>query len=118
MKQDYKIGDRCRIRQWDDMAAEFGERLSVIGCHGQFISNMKDMCGKPFTIKDMYKPQGCDYMWLRSEENTEGTDKLRRGYWAITTDMLEPYEEESKRAEFAHPTYSDLMKLLWDKTIV
>lgn len=48
----YQIGDRVTIRQWDDMAAEFG--LDVYGDikvpKAYFTEPMRKYCGKTFTI--------------------------------------------------------------------
>jgi len=74
----YKIGDVLRIRQWDDMAAEYGEYRGDIQCEGVFTSGMKYMCGEVFTVAEIY---GGSYL------SEEGFD---RG-WNITEDMLEPF---------------------------
>lgn len=110
-KRCFKVGDRCRIRQWDDMEAEFG--LSFLGdivCDARFTPEMKDMCGKQFTIKEILTAPNCNYSWIRSEEGTEITRKLSRGYWAISFDMLELCEPEC--VEFEGATYADLVSLL------
>ena len=47
----YQIGDRVTIRQWDDMAAEFGlNRFGSITVPESFTEEMKRYCGKTFTI--------------------------------------------------------------------
>lgn len=48
----YNVGDRVTIRQWDDMAAEFG--LNVFGDikvpKAYFTEPMRKYCGKTLTI--------------------------------------------------------------------
>lgn len=117
-KRCFKVGDRCRIRQWDDMEAEFGliggygvgSSWDYIQCDASFLRGMKYMCGKQFTIKEIFAAPGCNYSWVRSEEGTETTTALGRGYWAISFDMLELCEPEC--TEFEGATYDDLVSLL------
>lgn len=109
MKRHFNVGDRCRIRQWDDMAAEFGLRYGAILCNGTFEKNMRYLCGEPFTIKTINYIPDLGYEWVTSVEGAEKTALWPRGYWAITFDMLEPYENESENLECA--TYDDLVSL-------
>lgn len=82
MSREFNIGDVCRIRQWDDMATEYGVApWGSIKCRESFIPSMRYLCGKPFTVK--LKPNGIYY----SEEGTEGN-------WNISGDMLELVHEE------------------------
>lgn len=47
----FKVGDRVRIRQWDDMAKEFGtDSFGNIKCCNCFFKGMKNLCGKKATI--------------------------------------------------------------------
>ena len=50
----YQIGDQVTIRQWDDMAAEFGlNEYGEIKVPKIFAVRMKDLCGKTLTITDV-----------------------------------------------------------------
>lgn len=50
----FYLGDQVTIRQWDDMAAEFGlNKNGGIAIPGTFTTNMKSLCGKTFTINDV-----------------------------------------------------------------
>lgn len=50
----YNIGDKVTIRQWDDMAAEFGlNKFGEIKVPEIFAVEMKDLCGKTFTITNV-----------------------------------------------------------------
>lgn len=52
----FHVGDVVRIRDWDDMVAEFGtvRNGTAIGCpHFLFIDEMKFLCGRILTISDI-----------------------------------------------------------------
>ena len=93
------------------MATEFGvdPLWNAILCDGTFEYNMQYMCEKPFTIKEVNFVPELGYAWVTSVEGTENNTKLSCGRWAITFDMLEPYENESENFECA--TYDDLVSL-------
>lgn len=50
----YKVGDRVRIREWDDMAEEYGvdfdEDIIVTGVE-TIVQDMRRFCGKETTIR-------------------------------------------------------------------
>ena len=77
----FKVGDRVRIRQWDDMRKEFGlGGGGSINCTGSFICSMRDLCGEEFVISEL------------SELSLSKTALKVRGLetgWTITTDMIE-----------------------------
>ena len=76
----YKVGDKVRVRQWDDMAKEFGKCLSAIDTPFYlFVSSMKVYCGLVYEIAEVY---GRCYE-LKSNE------KLDIKKWYFTDDMLE-----------------------------
>lgn len=76
----YKVGDKVRVRQWDDMAKEFGECLSAIDTpFCLFVSSMKVYCGLVYEIAEVY---GCCYE-LKSNEKPD----IKK--WYFTDDMLE-----------------------------
>ena len=52
-----KIGDKVRIRQWDDMFKEFGvnEEGDIQCPQSMFIAEMKEFCGKEVTVSKVYK---------------------------------------------------------------
>lgn len=55
--EDIHIGDRVVVRDWDDMADEYGLQTSdtSIGipmC--SFLSEMRETCGKEYTVSDLY----------------------------------------------------------------
>lgn len=49
------VGDKVRIREWDDMVAEFGlEEDNEIPCRATFIEDMCKYCGREYTIDGIY----------------------------------------------------------------
>lgn len=104
-KEDIHIGDRLRIRQWDDMELEFGLYGSgSIKCEFGFVKNMRYLCGRPFTIKAREEDRG-NYL---SEEREEFRPDAPGGRWKISADMLEPIEEPVEITPFT----DDEMRLL------
>lgn len=73
---NYKVGDKVRIREWDEMEKEFGlDSDGDIICEGYFMRAMKKFCGKIFTVEKVYKT----YYVLKGVEN-----------FCFSDDMLEP----------------------------
>ncbi len=81
-----KVGNKIRIREFDDMEKQYGYRyvddFKVINVFMSFTEDMKKICGDVINI----------------DEEIEKTYE-KRGYFyyqgfSISTDMLEPYEEE------------------------
>ena len=51
----YKIGDKVRVRQWDEMKKEFGlDPWGDIKCDHIFVKDMREYCGKVFTVKNAF----------------------------------------------------------------
>ena len=81
-----KVGNKVKIREFDDMEKQYGYRyvddFKVINVYMSFTEDMKKICGDVINIDE------------EIEKNYE-----KRGYFyyqgfTISTDMLEPYEEE------------------------
>lgn len=83
-KHEFKVGDKVRIRQWDDMVEEFGENYGIINVGTEVFSYaMKYLCGKIAIIK---ATGANNHVHLEFKGNVDDTD-----YWVYTTDMIEPY---------------------------
>lgn len=81
MQKEFKVGQTVRIRQWDDMASEFGiSSYENIRCATSFTPSMKHLCGRVATITYL---EG-NIIELDFE------DKSGDISWDFTTDMLEP----------------------------
>lgn len=102
--RELHIGDRCRIRQWDDMAAEFKVEGGAIMCdkrpHGViFAQEMKPLCGKEFTISSIDHPDYYDDSSFPTRYySAEGVECMAGRRWTIIASMLEPIESPSFEA--------------------
>lgn len=77
-KHTFKVGDRVRIRAWDDMANEFGRDVfGNIECKLSFVPQMKHLCGR-------------EYMIEKISASGQVVLKNYTEYYSISTDMLEP----------------------------
>ena len=78
----FQIGDKLRIRQWDDMVKEFGvDNNGNIPCTFSFSEPMKALCGQPFTVSSII-PFGDQSEYRRKEAPSIP--------YMISSDMLEP----------------------------
>ena len=47
----YRVGDKVKVREWDDMVEEFGtDEDGGIDCNMCFVEYMKKYCGKEMTV--------------------------------------------------------------------
>ena len=81
----FQVGDVLRIRQWEDMAEEFGEDYGGILCKGSFIESMRHLCGQKFTVSNIYPSDDIDAY--------ESHERIEDG-WFISEDMLEVFIED------------------------
>lgn len=79
--RDFKAGDLIRIRQWDDMAQEFGISWGSINCECGFPKTMGHLCGKTAIISSISSERR---VTLRDFKNVSG-----RTNWAYSIDMIE-----------------------------
>lgn len=74
----YKVGDKVRVRQWDDMVKEFGSDGEDIHIDGYyFIKEMKQYCGKTYEV---YDDMGLHYILKTENEVLD---------WCFKDEMLE-----------------------------
>lgn len=74
----YKVGDKVRVRQWDDMVKEFGyDGVDIYIDNYYFIEEMKQYCGKTYEV--------CNADWFCYNLKTEN-EVLD---WSFTDGMLE-----------------------------
>lgn len=73
----FKVGDKVRVREWDDMAKEFDSDKRKIFCSCSFVYYMKPLCGKVFTVIE------------ERSTGSYGLDGEASG-WVFSDDMLYP----------------------------
>ena len=52
----YEIGQKVRVKSWDQMAKEYGVTDGTINTPSSFIPDMRCFCGKIYKIKAIYDP--------------------------------------------------------------
>ena len=108
----YKIGDKVRVRQWDDMAKEFGESFGSIDIpHFYFPRSMEKYCGEVVTIE---KADTCSYHIKEDEENWYWTDDMFENMYyscadKITKDLQEAYDKVFKSILPKYPKHNDML---------
>lgn len=102
----YKIGDKVRVRQWDDMAKEFGVDNGNILINGfYFIKEMKQYCGKTYEVYDT----GLHYILATENEVLE---------WYFTDSMLEDVNSLSYTPDSSTLETEDTIWKLKDNKII
>ncbi|QNO18957.1 hypothetical protein [Caproicibacterium amylolyticum] len=87
-KEKFYVGQRVRIRQFDDMKEEFGiNGRGNIGCNETFVTLMEPLCGKFATISSICGKR----IGLCSFQNC---DDIRTN-WQYSTDMIEPADSQT-----------------------
>ena len=96
--EDIHVGDRVRIREWDDMAAEYGEETAVNRIVPPseicFVLGMKKYCREEATITKIIPSVSRRYaqIWLEADYDIDWSK------WTFTNEMIEliddtpPYE--------------------------
>lgn len=78
----FKVGDRVRIRQWNDMVRDGKIKGGNICLHGgTFVKRMRHLCGREATVSEL---TGCGYRLKDWSDASGGT------CWGYSEEMLEP----------------------------
>lgn len=105
----YKVGDKVRVRQWDDMVKEFGEWAGVINTtECSFDEGMRLYCGTIVTIKEV---NDANDLYCIEEDNED---------WYWTDEMFEPYKVSiQSQTDFINKeVYDKLIKQLEKQPII
>lgn len=93
-KEEFKVGDRVIIRDWDDMEREYGLNPNGnIRCKSTFTTEMKKFCGKVAQIKG-FNIFDHDVVRLAFESFTGDAP------YAFSTDMIKKVGENSRPTKF------------------
>lgn len=80
----YKVGDKVRVRKWEEMEKEFGlDEDGDIKLRTCFARDMKVFCGKTVTISDMYDEKYKGKQYIIEEDS---------GKWNWSDDMFKSAE--------------------------
>lgn len=89
----YKVEDKVKIREWDDMAKEFGiGELGSIKCKCSFTAPMRKYCGKVGVIRNTNESEICGIIYELEFGNESP-------YWGFSDDMFEKSVEVEESAE-------------------
>lgn len=77
---EFKVGDRVRIKSWEQMEKEFGISHGDIPCKCGFNSEMRHLCGRTATISEIN-----DYK-VKLKDWSDAGGKI---HWFFSTDMIE-----------------------------
>lgn len=115
----YKVGDKVRVRQWDDMAKEYGfinsvkRDIDIPGC--TFVNSMKKFCGSVVTISNIvsdnsiYLIKEDGYLWYWTN------DMFENMYYScadkIIKDIQEDYDEVFKSILPKYPKHNDMLDI-------
>lgn len=93
-KEEFKVGDRVVIRDWDDMEKEFGLNcMGSIKCQFSFTTEMKKLCGQVAQIKSF---NAFDHKNVRLDfENFTGNTA-----YSFSTGMIRKVGEDYKPTKF------------------
>lgn len=140
MKREFKVDDRVRIRQWDDMVKEFGlSSAGTIICRYGFPSGMRHLCGRAATINKInnetislvdWDDSSGDTFWSFSEGMLEYVDqpvKLtlefdpndKKASHVSLSKMIDEYNEEMKRKsrEWTDEEINEAVRLIRELSI-
>lgn len=113
----YKVGDKVRVRQWDDMAKEFGfsgctkSNIDILGC--LFTNNMKKFCGSVVTISNITSDNS-RYLIKEDDQNWYWTDEMLEDMYysytdKITKDLQEACDKVFKSILLKYPKHNDML---------
>lgn len=111
----YKVGDKVRVRQWDDMVEEFGESAGSIDTPAcSFEEDMRLYCGTIVTIKEV-KDDESYYIEEDNEDWFWTDDMFENMYYScadkITKDLQEAYDKVFKSILPKYPKDNDMLDI-------
>lgn len=80
----YSVGDHVIVRDWHDMAEEFGDPSTYLG----FVTNMRRYCGREMVVKSMDGDPGDSYYGMIFRLVDEKSDDGIAWHW--TSKMVRP----------------------------
>jgi len=83
MKGRFNVGDRVKVRTWEDLTEEYGVPWN---CPGSFARCMKHLCGRTATITGIGSTEKSDYPSISLDFDDKSGDTA----WGFTTAMIEP----------------------------
>lgn len=91
--RNFKVGDRVVVRDWGDMAKEYGTKGDSISLNGDstsFVPEMKHLCGRTAAIADMND----DYVRVKFDDESGDTN------WYFRRWMFNPSDSDRPTTKF------------------
>ena len=91
--RNFKVGDRVVVRDWGDMANEYGTKddsISLDGDSTSFVPEMKHLCGRTATITDVND----DYVRVEFDDESGDTN------WYYRRWMFNPSDSDKPTTKF------------------
>lgn len=85
---EFYEGLKVQVKDWDEMAAEYGVANGYINCPCGFVPEMRGFCGTVFTITQIQENE----IFLEEPES-------RRFHWS--KEMLKPFDEKTTEPDDA-----------------
>lgn len=111
----YKVGDKVRVKQWDDMVEEYGsynsKDINIPSC--TFVKAMREYCGSVVTIHKLtcrdtryfIEEDDCGFFWT--------DDMFENVYYScadkITKDLQEAYDKVYESILPKYPKHNDML---------
>lgn len=81
----FKVGDKVRVREWDDMVEKYGVKYDTIQVPWLFTEDMRKYCGCVVTIKEVVEKPDCrSYYYIEEDNKKHPFDN-----WKFSEEMLE-----------------------------
>lgn len=101
LDKDIHVGDVVRVRQWNDMAKEYGIKVDnstgrkycsipIKSKHTCFSEDMEEFCGLTFTVRERYRTEAHGYGF-----RFVGNSQFGRWYFACA-EMLEAVDNDEE----------------------
>lgn len=106
-----KVGDKIRIREWDDMEKEYGlDLMGDIKASSYFVSKMRYLCGTEHVVTDI-EDSHTTYIdnWLISDDMVE----ILNDDTPVTKEDYDPVSKPSHYCEGGNMECIDEMELVF-----
>ena len=107
--RNFKVGDRVVVRDWDDMAKEYGvSKWGDIPKDSQFTNSMKHLCGRTATVTCVEKGFSYKKVKVDFDDKSGSTACWTFNPWMFNPSDAPAHEKEKPEAKFKVGDYVTL----------